>query len=112
MGAEGEVTAHTGVVVKQDYENITPQFVQPAVSVTPGQKHYQSISSLNSVMQVTCAYCEEKLQDHTLDSPFGIEQVTDLLIVDLHVGHLNLKSMALILLSVDPLKQRAAESRD
>lgn len=107
MGADGEVTARAGVGVNQDYENITPLFVQPAVSVTPqGQKHYQSISSLNSI------YSEGKVQDHTFDSPFGIEQVTDLLIVDLHVGHLHLKSMALVPLSVDPLKQRAAESRD
>lgn len=60
--------------------------------------------------QVTCDYSEEKVQPS--DLPFGIEQVTDLLIVDLHKGHLHLKSMALVLLLVDPLKQRAAESRD
>lgn len=46
------------------------------------------------------------------DSPFRIEEVTDLLVVYLHVGHLHLKSMALVLHLVDPLKQRAAESRD
>lgn len=51
------------------------------------------------------------MKKYTSDSPFGIEQVTDLLIVDLHEGHLHLKSMGLIPLSADPLKQRATESR-
>lgn len=46
------------------------------------------------------------------DSPFGIEQVADLLIVDLHVGNLHLESVGLVLLTVDPLKQGAAEPRD
>lgn len=62
------------------------------------------------------AYFEEtnvfSVQDHTADSPFGIQQITDLLIVDLHVGHLHLESMGLVLLSVDPLKQGAAQPGD
>lgn len=46
------------------------------------------------------------------DSPFGIQQVADFLVVDLHVGNLDFKNVGLVLLLVDPLKQRAAESRD
>lgn len=82
---------------------ITSQFVQPAVSV-------KSISSLNSA-RLYRSHILLLMKKYTSDSPFGIEQVTDLLIVDLHEGHLHLKSMGLIPLSADPLKQRATESR-
>lgn len=48
----------------------------------------------------------------THDSPFGIQQVTDFFIVDLHVGHLYFERVGLVCLFVDPLKQRAAQPRD
>lgn len=45
-------------------------------------------------------------------SPFGIKQVPDLLVVDLHVGDLHLERVAFVLLTVDSLKEGAAEPRD
>lgn len=45
-------------------------------------------------------------------SPFGIEQISDSLVVDLHVGDLDSEALSLSLLMDDALKQRAAEARN
>lgn len=45
-------------------------------------------------------------------SPFGIKQISDFLIVDLHVGDLESEALSLFLLKGGSLEQRAAEARD
>lgn len=45
-------------------------------------------------------------------SPFGVEQVSDLLVVDLHVWDLHGEALPLPGLMHDPAEQGAAESRD
>lgn len=57
-----------------------------------------------------CAFCAHRTS--RIRSPFGIQQVSDLFVVDLHERDLHLEGMALVLLFGDPLEQRAAESRD
>lgn len=67
----------------------------------------------NPVFEADCvSLLHHQIQRDTCDSPFGIQQIADFLVVDLHVGNLNLKSVGLVPLPVDPLKQRAAEPRD
>lgn len=57
-----------------------------------------------------CAFCAHGML--WIRSPFGIQQVSDFFIVDLHERDLHLEGMGLVLLFGDPLEQRAAESRD
>lgn len=45
-------------------------------------------------------------------SPFGIKQISDFLIVDLHVGDLDSEALSFFLLLGGSLEQRAAEARD
>lgn len=44
--------------------------------------------------------------------PFGVEEVSDLLVVDLHVGNLHSEALALPNLLANPAEQGAAEPRD
>lgn len=44
--------------------------------------------------------------------PFGIEQVPDLLVVDLHVGNLNREALLLPLFLLGPVKQSTAQARN
>lgn len=44
--------------------------------------------------------------------PFGIEQISDFLVVDLHVGHLDSEALLLSLLFLRSFEQSAAQSRN
>lgn len=82
-----------------------------SLSVLKLKKGYKKCIPAQSLKQPV-ALLHHQIQMDTCDSPFGIQQIADFLVVDLHVGNLNLKSVGLVLVLVDPLKQRAAEPRD
>lgn len=83
--------------------------IRPTQSLEPSQ-----------VSQIP-AYIFKAIENETLGnqvicggvlSPFGIEQISDFLIVDLHVGDLDSEALSFSLLANGALEQRAAEARD
>lgn len=54
----------------------------------------------------------EGLEDWAEVIPFGVEQISNLLVVDLHVGHLDGEALLLLLFLLGSFEQSAAEARD